>query len=104
LGCNTFVYESNARNLSVYLSLTQLAKTLWLPYYAYVFSPTKLEIRVEQVLPGSGGGGGGGEQGGETTQTMYGHVNKWIIKNWNNKKKYKCPKIHEGTNAQHPWA
>jgi hypothetical protein len=29
---------------------------LCLPYYAYVFSSTKLEIRAEQVLPGSGGG------------------------------------------------
>jgi hypothetical protein len=29
---------------------------LCLPYYAYVFSSTKLEIRVEQVLPGSEGG------------------------------------------------
>jgi hypothetical protein len=26
---------------------------LCLPYYAYVFSSTKLEIRGEQVLPGS---------------------------------------------------
>jgi hypothetical protein len=26
---------------------------LCLPYYAYVFSSTKLEIRAEQVLPGS---------------------------------------------------
>jgi hypothetical protein len=37
--------------------LSQLAKTLCLPYYAYVFSSTKLEIRAEQVLPGSGGEG-----------------------------------------------
>jgi hypothetical protein len=29
---------------------------LCLPYYAYVFSSTKLEIRAEQVLPGSEGG------------------------------------------------
>jgi hypothetical protein len=58
LGCNTFVHESNARNLSVQLSLTQLAETLCLPYYAYVFSSTKLEIRAEQVLPGSKGEGG----------------------------------------------
>jgi hypothetical protein len=29
---------------------------LRLPYYAYVFSSTKLEITAEQVLPGSGGG------------------------------------------------
>jgi hypothetical protein len=26
-------------------------------YYAYVFSSTKLQIRAEQVLPGSEGGG-----------------------------------------------
>jgi hypothetical protein len=31
---------------------------LCLPYYAYVFSSTKLEIRAEQVLPGSEGGDG----------------------------------------------
>jgi hypothetical protein len=66
LGCNTFVHESNARNLSIYLSLTQLAKTLCLPYYAYVFSSTKLEIRAEEVLPGSKEGEGrrGGEKWG----------------------------------------
>jgi hypothetical protein len=29
---------------------------LCLSYYAYVFSSTKLEIRTEQVLPGSGWG------------------------------------------------
>jgi hypothetical protein len=43
-----------------------------LPYYAYVFSSTKLELRAEQVLLGSRGGG----QGGEMTQTMYTYVNK----------------------------
>jgi hypothetical protein len=32
---------------------------LCLPYYAYVFSSTKLGIRTEQVLPGSCGGEGG---------------------------------------------
>jgi hypothetical protein len=42
---------------------------------------TKLEIRVEQVLPGSEGegedrGGGCWGTGGEMTQTMYAHVNK----------------------------
>jgi hypothetical protein len=31
---------------------------LSLPYYAYVFSSMKLEIRAEQVLPGSEGEGG----------------------------------------------
>jgi hypothetical protein len=65
LGCNTFAHESNARNLSVQLSLTQLAKTLCLHYYAYAFSSTKLEIRTEQVLPGSERGGKRwGEAGG----------------------------------------
>jgi hypothetical protein len=29
---------------------------LCLPYYAYVFSSTKLETRAEQGLPGSKGG------------------------------------------------
>jgi hypothetical protein len=37
---------------------------LCLPYYAYVFSSTKLEIRVEQVLPGSEGVEDGGEKMG----------------------------------------
>jgi hypothetical protein len=49
---------------------------LCLPYYAYVFSSTKIEIRAERVLPGSKGEGWGGGQGGEVTQTMYVHVNK----------------------------
>jgi hypothetical protein len=48
---------------------------LCLPYYAYVFSATKLVIRAEQDLPGTGGGEGCG-QSGEMTQTMYAHVNK----------------------------
>jgi hypothetical protein len=38
---------------------------LCLPYYAYVFSSTKLEIRAEQVLPGSERGRE--EEGGEGT-------------------------------------
>jgi hypothetical protein len=33
-------------------------KCFVLPIIAYVFSSTKLEIRAEQVLPGSEGGGG----------------------------------------------
>jgi hypothetical protein len=37
---------------------------LYLPYYAYVFSATKLEIREEQVLHGSEGGGGKMWKGG----------------------------------------
>jgi hypothetical protein len=36
---------------------------LCLPYYAYVFSSTKLEKRAEQVLPGSRERGGGREWG-----------------------------------------
>jgi hypothetical protein len=44
-----------------------------LPYYAYVFSSTKLKISPEQVLPGSKRGRG---PGGKMTQTMYAHVNK----------------------------
>jgi hypothetical protein len=31
---------------------------LCLPYYPYVFSSTKLEIKAEQDLPGSEGEGG----------------------------------------------
>jgi hypothetical protein len=46
---------------------------LCLPYYAYVFSSTKLEIRAEQVLPGSDGEWGEEGQGREMTQTMYAH-------------------------------
>jgi hypothetical protein len=53
---------------------------LCLPYYAYVFSSTKLEIRAEQVLPGNegekGGQGRGRGAGGEMTQTMSAHENK----------------------------
>jgi hypothetical protein len=52
---------------------------LCLPYYAYVFSSTKLVARAEQDLPGTEGGRGekwGRGQGGEMTQTIYAHVNK----------------------------
>jgi hypothetical protein len=41
------------------LSLTQLAKTFCLPYYAYVISSTKLVIRGEQDQPGTEGDKGG---------------------------------------------
>jgi hypothetical protein len=52
------VRGSNAKNLSVYLSLSQLAKMLCLPYYAYIFSSTKLEIGAEKFpLQGRGEGG-----------------------------------------------
>jgi hypothetical protein len=48
---------------------------------AYVFSSKKLEIRAEQILPGSKGHWGGEKegvrgQGKEMAQTMYAHVNK----------------------------
>jgi hypothetical protein len=49
---------------------------LCLPYYAYVFSSTKLELRAEQVLPGSEGERVGEGTGGKMTQTMHPHVNK----------------------------
>jgi hypothetical protein len=72
MGHNIWVHESNSKNLSVQLSLIQLAKTLCLSYYAYVFSSTKSVIRAEQDLPGTGTG----RQGGEMTQITYAHVNK----------------------------
>jgi hypothetical protein len=53
-----------------------------LSYYALVFCSTKSEIRAEQVLPCESEGelegeSRGGRPGGEMTQTMYAHVNKW---------------------------
>jgi hypothetical protein len=35
---------------------------LCVPYYAYVFSSTKLEIRAEQILPGGREWGGEGKK------------------------------------------
>jgi hypothetical protein len=73
------VHESKRRNLSIYLSLTQITKTLCLPYYTYVFSSTKFVIRAEWDLPGTERGGEKvweGGQGGEMTQIMYAYVNK----------------------------
>jgi hypothetical protein len=53
---------------------------LCFPYYACLFSSTKLVIKAEQDLPETKGGReemvGYGGQGGEMTQTMYAHVNK----------------------------
>jgi hypothetical protein len=65
------VHGNNARNLSVQLSLTQLAKTLCLPYYAYVFSSTKLEIRADRFCLEVREG-----RGEDMTQTINAHVNK----------------------------
>jgi hypothetical protein len=36
--------------------------------FAYIFSSTKLEIRAEQILPGSKGGLGGEREGGEVEE------------------------------------
>jgi hypothetical protein len=44
--------------ISLIAILNSTKKMLCLPYYAYVFFTTKLEIRAEQVLPGSEGGRG----------------------------------------------
>jgi hypothetical protein len=64
MGHNTWVHESNSRNLSVKLFLSQLTKMLCLSYYAYVLSSTKSVTRAEWDLPeteeGSGEKGGGG--------------------------------------------
>jgi hypothetical protein len=49
------VYTKAMLGISVQLSLTQLAKTLCLPYYFCVFSSTKLVIKAEQDLPGTEG-------------------------------------------------
>jgi hypothetical protein len=50
---------------------------LCLPYYAYVFSSTKLEKKAEQALPGSKVGRVWEKgAGGEMIQTMYAHENK----------------------------
>jgi hypothetical protein len=55
LECNTFVHGSNARNpLYSYLDLNK-QKCFVLPIIVYTLSSTKLEIRAEQVLPGSEG-------------------------------------------------
>jgi hypothetical protein len=58
------VHGSNTRNLSVYLSLSQLAKCYVFLIIAYVFTSTKLEKRAEQVLPGSEEGGEGADREG----------------------------------------
>jgi hypothetical protein len=58
MGHNTCIHESNARNISVWLSSTQLTKTLCVPYYVCVFSSTKLVIKAEQDLPGTEWGRG----------------------------------------------
>jgi hypothetical protein len=44
--------------ISLHSYLNSPRKMLCLPYYTYVFSTTKLEIRAEQILPKSDVGGG----------------------------------------------
>jgi hypothetical protein len=59
--------------------LSQTSKNAVFLIIACVFTSTKLEKRVEQVLPGSEVGGRkreGQRQGGEMAQTMYAHMNK----------------------------
>jgi hypothetical protein len=64
LECNTYVQDSNVRNLPVLLSLSQLAKPLVLLINAYSLSSTKLEIRAKQFLPEAREWGGGEGWGG----------------------------------------
>jgi hypothetical protein len=52
------VRGSNARNLSVLLSLSQASKNAVFLIISSVFSSTKLEKRAEQNLPGTEVGGG----------------------------------------------
>jgi hypothetical protein len=64
MGCNTKVQGNKARNLSVYLSLSQTSKNVMSLIISYLFSSTKSENkRAEQVLPERGGAGGGGRRG-----------------------------------------
>jgi hypothetical protein len=54
-GCNTQVHGSNAKNVSVQLSLSQTSKNAMSFFLVLVFSSTKSENnKAEQVLPGSG--------------------------------------------------
>jgi hypothetical protein len=55
LECNTYVHESNARNLPVQLSLSQLAKTFG-PSYYYLYSLfNEIRDKGKQFLPGREG-------------------------------------------------
>jgi hypothetical protein len=79
------VHGSNARNLLVWLSLSQLAKTLCLSYYCLclLFNKIGEKDRTGSAWkPGRGmeGEGGGEGQRGEMAQTMCAHMNEWINK------------------------
>jgi hypothetical protein len=58
LECNTFVHRSNARNLPVYLSLSQLAKTLCLSYYCLYSLFNKIRDNGRTVSAWKRGGEG----------------------------------------------
>jgi hypothetical protein len=53
MGCKTFVHKSNTRNISALLSLSQLEKCFIFFIMLMSFLQKELEIRAEQVLPGS---------------------------------------------------
>jgi hypothetical protein len=54
---NTHAQKINVSQRPVYLSLSHLAKTLFLPIIVYTLSSTKLEIRAKEFLPGTEGVG-----------------------------------------------
>jgi hypothetical protein len=58
LECNTFVHGSNARNLSVQLSLSQLAKMLYLPCYCLYSLFNKIRDKGRTVSAWKQGGRG----------------------------------------------
>jgi hypothetical protein len=70
------VHESNDRNLSVQLSLSQLAKTLCLSYYCLCLLFNKIGEKVVPGIEGRWRERKGGRHGGEMAQTTYAHVNK----------------------------
>jgi hypothetical protein len=77
------VHGSNARNLSVEVSLSQVAKMLCLSYYCSYLFFNKIGEKWKTGSDwnqGGGGEGGCGREGGEMAQTMYAHMNKWIKK------------------------
>jgi hypothetical protein len=74
------MHGSNARNLSIYVSLSQLDKSYVFLTIAYVSSSTKLEKTAEQVLPEVRGGRGRRVVGGRgkkwPEQYMYIRINE----------------------------
>jgi hypothetical protein len=73
LGYNTIVHGSNASNLSLLLSLSQLAKMLWLSYYCLCLLFNKIGEKGRTSSAWKGGDEREREglgAGGEMTQTM----------------------------------